>query len=67
MDNMKLKKFFNSTNIIFIVCAIVNALCAVHHGLNGHVLLCISWGFLALFDVVLVKLYSDEKISNNNK
>lgn len=64
---MKLKKFFNSTNILFIICAIVKACCAVQHGLNGHVLLCISWGFLALLDVVLVKLNTDEKISSNSK
>ena len=64
---MKLKKLFNSTNILFIICAIVNACCAVHHGLNEHVSLCISWGLLALLDIVLVKLYIDEKISNNSK
>ena len=67
MNNAKLKKFFNSNNIIFIICAIVKAWCAVYHGLNGHVLLCISWSFLALLDVVLVKLNIDGKISNNNK
>ena len=67
MNNTKLKKFFNSNNIIFIICAIVKAWCAVYHGLNGHILLCILWSFLALLDVVLVKLHSDEKISNNSK
>lgn len=64
---MKLKKIFNSTNILFIICAIVKALCATYHGLNNHILLCISWGLLALFDIVLVKLHTDEKISNNSK
>ena len=64
---MKLKKFFNSNNIIFIICAIVKAFCAVYHGLNGHVLLCITWGFLALLDIILVKLNTDEKFSNNRK
>jgi hypothetical protein len=67
MDNMKLKKFFNSTNILFIICAIVKAFCAVYHGLNEHVVLCISWSFLALLDIVLVKLNTDEKIPNNSK
>ena len=67
MNNTKLKKFFNSNNIIFIICAIVKAWCAVYHGLNEHVLLCILWGLLALLDIVLVKLHIDEKISNNSK
>lgn len=67
MNNMKLKIFFNSTNILFIICAIVKAFCAVYHGLNDHILLCISWGLLALFDIVLVKWKTDEKISNNSK
>ena len=67
MNNTKLKKFFNSNNIIFIICAIVKAWCAVYHGLNGHVLLCISWSFLALLDIILVKLNTDEKFSNNRK
>ena len=67
MNNAKLKKFFNSNNIIFIICAIVKAWCAVYHGLNGHVLLCISWSFLALLDIILVKLNTDEKFSNNRK
>lgn len=64
---MKLKKIFNSTNIIFIFCAIVKIFCAIHHGLNGHVLLCILWSFLALFDIVLAKLNTDGKMSNNSK
>lgn len=67
MNNAKLKKFFNSNNIIFIICAIVKAWCAVYHGLNEHVLLCISWSFLALLDIILVKLNTDEKFSNNRK
>ena len=64
---MKLKKLFNSANIIFIICAMVKIWCAVYYGLNGHVLLCISWSFLALLDVILAKLNIDEKISNNSK
>lgn len=64
---MKLKKFFNSTNILFVICAILKVFCAVKWGLNGHVLFCISWSFLALLDVVLVKLNIDGKISSNSK
>ena len=64
---MKLKKFFNNTNILFIFCAIVKVFCAIYHGFNENVALCILWGFLALFDIVLVKLNIDEKISNNSK
>lgn len=64
---MKLKKLFNSDNIIFIFCAIVKIFCAIHHGLNENVALCILWGFLALFDIVLVKLNIDGKISSNSK
>ena len=65
---MKLKKLFNSNNIIFIICAIVKAFCAIHHGLKGSIILCITWSLLALFDVILViKLNTHEKISNNSK
>lgn len=64
---MKLKNLFTKSNIVFTICSIVKLFCALHHVFNSQIWLGLLWFILALLDIYLIKLKSDEDISNNSK